>query len=71
MENISHPGITERTDSLGNMASNYPVLFSCVLLVILVSLVYRELKKESGSFLKVVIYSVVTLIALWRVAIEI
>ncbi|WP_448570076.1 hypothetical protein [Thalassotalea ganghwensis] len=71
MQDISHPGIKERTDSLGNMASNYPVLFSFVLLVILVFLVYRELKKESGSFLKVVIYSIVALIAFWRVAIDI
>ena len=71
MEDISHPGIKERADSLGNMASNYPVLFSCLLFVILAFLVYRELKKESGNFLKVVMYSVVALIALWRAAIDI
>ena len=71
MEELSHPGIKERQESLGNMWTAYPTLFTATLFLIMVYLIVRESKKDKGSFLKLAIYSVVAIISFWRVAIDI
>ena len=71
MQELSHPGIKERQESLGSMWTAYPTLFSAALFLILIYLIVRETKKEKGSFLKLAIYSIIAIIAFWRVAIDI
>jgi len=71
VQDVSLPGIKERADSLGNFASTYPVLFSFVVFLIFIFMTIRECKKEKGRLIKVVVYSLVALIAFWRVAITI
>jgi hypothetical protein len=71
VQELSHPGITERQESLGNMWTAYPTFFSAALFLILVYLIVREIKKEKGSFLKLAIYFIIAIITFWRVAIDI
>ena len=71
MQDVSLPGIKERADSLGNFASTYPVFFSFAVFVIFLFMAISECKKEKGKLVKVVLYSIVALIAFWRVAIDI
>ncbi len=71
MQELSQPGVMERQESLGHMWSAYPTFFSVTLIIILIYLIVREFKKQKGSFLKIVIYSLVAIIAFWRVAIDI
>ena len=68
MQEVSHPGVKERADSVWSMASNYPIITSIFLFVVLVFLVHRESKKEKTSIFKILVYLFVALFAFWRAA---
>jgi hypothetical protein len=71
VQELSQPGVKERQESLGHMWSAYPTFFSVTLILILIYLIVRESKKQKGSFLRLTIYSLVAIIAFWRVVIDI
>jgi len=61
----------ERQNSLSNMWSSYPVATSLFFLIIAVLLCVNEARKTDGSFFKLIIYGLISLILIWRVAINI
>jgi hypothetical protein len=71
VQELSSPGIMERHNSLSNMWHSYPVAISIFFLIITVSLCVNESRKSEGSFFKLIIYGVISLILIWRIAINI